>query len=141
MGSPQGRLLRAVLQLVSADHRLPRILVIEDNEDMRTMLVLSLRMNGFDAAGVSNGRSALDALDEAPADAIVTDLFMPDKDGIETITEVRGRYPQAKIIAMSGWQSTRGPDYLQVAREIGAVRTLRKPFDPDELVAILKEVL
>jgi DNA-binding response OmpR family regulator len=118
-----------------------RILVIEDNDDMRTMLVLSLRLNGFDVSGVPDGRSALAALEQAPADAIVTDLFMPDKDGIETITEVRSRFPEAKIIAMSGWQSPRGPDYLQVAREIGAVRTLRKPFDPDELIAILKEVL
>jgi len=120
---------------------MPRILVIEDNEDMRTMLVFTLRLSGFEVSGVPNGRGAVAALEQAPAEAIVTDLFMPDQDGIETIEEVRRRFPQVKIIAMSGWQSAQGPDYLEVAREIGAVHTLRKPFDPEELVGILKKVL
>ena len=118
-----------------------RVLVIEDNEDVRSMLMLSLQMEGFEVAGARDGAGALSLLEQQPADAVVTDLFMPDKDGIETIEEVRQRFPQAKIIAISGWQSGRGPDYLDVAREIGAVRTLRKPFTPDELVAVLREVL
>ncbi len=118
-----------------------KVLVIEDNEDMRAMLVYALKLNGFDSSGVADGQSALAALERAPSQAIVTDLFMPDKDGIETIEEVRRRFPQVKIIAMSGWQSAQGPDYLEVAREIGAVHTLRKPFDPEELVAVLRKVL
>ncbi|HXI36499.1 MAG TPA: response regulator [Burkholderiales bacterium] len=118
-----------------------RILVIEDNEDMRTMLVFALRLSGFEVAGVADGLNAVAALERAPAEAIVTDLFMPDQDGIETIEEVRRRFPLVKIIAMSGWQSAQGPDYLEVAREIGAVHTLRKPFDPEELVAVLRKVL
>ena len=118
-----------------------RILVIEDNEDMRTMLVFTLRLSGFEVSGVANGRGAVAALERGPAEAIVTDLFMPDQDGIETIEEVRRRFPRVKIIAMSGWQSAQGPDYLEVAREIGAVHTLRKPFDPEELVNVLRKVL
>jgi CheY-like chemotaxis protein len=118
-----------------------RVLVIEDNEDMRAMLVLKLQLEGFDVVGARDGTGALDLLDRQPADVIVTDLFMPDKDGIETIEEVRRRFPLAKIVAMSGWQSAQGPNYLEVAREIGAVRTLRKPFEPDELVRIVREVL
>jgi DNA-binding response OmpR family regulator len=118
-----------------------RVLVIEDNDDVRGMLLLSLQMEGFEVAGARDGAGALSLLEQRPADAIVTDLFMPDKDGIETIEEVRRRYPRAKIIAISGWQSGRGPDYLEVAREIGAVHTLRKPFEPGELVAVLRKVL
>jgi len=118
-----------------------RVLIIEDNEDVRTMLVLKLQLEGFDVVGARNGTGALDLLGRQAVDVIVTDLFMPDKDGIETIEEVRRKYPLAKIVAMSGWQSAQGPNYLDVAREIGATRTLRKPFDPDELVRIVREVL
>jgi DNA-binding response OmpR family regulator len=118
-----------------------RVLVIEDNEDMRVMLVFALRLSGFEVSGVADGRGALAALTQTPTEAIVTDLFMPDQDGIETIVEVRRSFPQVKIVAMSGWQSPQGPDYLEVAREIGAVHTLRKPFDPEELVSILRAVL
>jgi DNA-binding response OmpR family regulator len=118
-----------------------RILIIDDNEDMRGMLALTLRLEGFDVAMAENGSRALEELARASADLIVTDLFMPDKDGIETIEEIRRRHPGAKIIAMSGWQSLQGPDYLDVARELGAVGTLRKPFDPGELVAIVRKVL
>jgi len=118
-----------------------RILIIEDNEDVRGMLVLKLELEGFEVAAARDGVGALSLLERQPADVIVTDLFMPDKDGIETIEEVRRKYPLAKIVAMSGWQSSQGPNYLDVARELGAVRTLRKPFDPDELVKVVREVL
>jgi DNA-binding response OmpR family regulator len=69
---------------------------------------------------------------------VVTDLFMPDQDGIETILELRKRFPQVRIVAMSGWTSSEGSDYLRVAREIGALETLRKPFDPQELSQLLR---
>jgi len=118
-----------------------RILIIDDNEDMRGMLAMTLRMEGFEVAMAENGSRALEELARAPADLIVTDLFMPDKDGIETIEEIRRKHPGAKIVAMSGWQSEQGPDYLDVARELGAVGTLRKPFDPDALLAIVRRVL
>jgi DNA-binding response OmpR family regulator len=63
---------------------------------------------------------------------------MPDKDGIETILELRRTYPGVKIVAMSGWTSTQGSDYLRVAREIGAAATLTKPFDPAELSRVVR---
>jgi CheY-like chemotaxis protein len=118
-----------------------RILVIDDNEDMRGMLAMTLQYEGFDVVSAANGTRALEELARAPADLIVTDLFMPDKDGIETIEEIRRKYPRTKIIAMSGWQSVQGPDYLDVARVMGAVGTLRKPFDPAQLIAIVRKVL
>ena len=120
---------------------IPRVLVVDDNADIRGMLQAQLEMEGFEVATAPDGACALALLGRQRTDLIITDLFMPDKDGIETIEEVRRKYPLAKIVAMSGWQSAQGPNYLDVAREIGALRTLRKPFDPDELVRIVREVL
>src|SRR5688500_17655934 len=110
-----------------------RVLVVDDNADLRSMLRLCLEADGFEVEVAANGVHALDLLGRRAADVGVTDLFMPDRDGIETILEVKKRYPQVRIVAMSGWTSTEGSDYLRVAREIGALETLRKPFDPQQL--------
>ncbi len=115
-----------------------RVLVVDDNADLRSMLRLCLEADGFEVEVAANGQHALDLLGQRPADVLVTDLFMPDQDGIETILEVRKRYPQVRIVAMSGWTSTEGSDYLRVAREIGALETLRKPFDPRQLSRLLR---
>ena len=117
-----------------------RILIVDDNDDIRSMLELILRREGFDVASARDGEQALALFAERAADIVITDLFMPERDGIETIVALRDRYPEAKIIAMSGWQSQRGPDYLAVAREIGAVGTLRKPFEPRELLRLVRRI-
>ncbi len=119
---------------------MPRILVVDDNDDIRSMLELLLRREGFDVASARDGEEALALFADRAADIVITDLFMPERDGIETIVALRDRYPTAKIIAMSGWQSQRGPDYLAVAREIGAAGTLRKPFEPRELLRLVRRV-
>ena len=115
-----------------------RVLVVDDNADLRSMLRMCLEADGFEVEVAANGQHALDLLGQRLADVLVTDLFMPDQDGIETILEVRKRYPQVRIVAMSGWTSTEGSDYLRVAREIGALETLRKPFDPRQLSRLLR---
>lgn len=115
-----------------------RVLIVDDNDDFRALLRTALELEGFEVAAAANGTDALHSMRQAPADIVVTDLFMPDKDGLETILEIRQRHPQAKIVAMSGWQSVRGVDYLSVAREIGAVHVVRKPFDLDELLGVLR---
>jgi DNA-binding response OmpR family regulator len=117
-----------------------RVMVVDDNEDMRSMLKLCLEADGFEVEVARNGQLALDLLHRQPADVVVTDLFMPDQDGIETILELRKQFPQVRIVAMSGWTSSEGSDYLRVAREIGALETLRKPFDPQELSQLLREL-
>ena len=117
-----------------------RILVVDDNEDLRTTIQALLQADGFEVSVAADGEAALLLHRAHPADVVVTDLFMPDKDGIETIIELKKLYPSVKIIAMSGWTSTQGSDYLQVAREIGAAVTLQKPFDPLELSRVVRQL-
>jgi CheY-like chemotaxis protein len=117
-----------------------RILVVDDNEDLRTTIQALLQADGFEVAVAADGEAALVLNRSRPADVVITDLFMPDKDGIETIIELKKLYPNIKIVAMSGWTSTQGSDYLQVAREIGAAVTLQKPFDPLELSRVVRQL-
>lgn len=117
-----------------------RVLVVDDNEDLRRTIGALLQADGFDVALAADGRAALAQHQARPADVVLTDLFMPDKDGIETIVELKKLNPDLKIVAMSGWTSTQGSDYLQVAREIGATHTLQKPFDPQTLSRLLRDL-
>ena len=117
-----------------------RVLVVDDNEDLRATVQALLQADGFDVAVAADGEAALAEHRLRPADVVITDLFMPDKDGIETIIELKKLYPGVKIVAMSGWTSTQGSDYLQVAREIGASVTLQKPFDPAELSRVVRQL-
>jgi DNA-binding response OmpR family regulator len=113
-----------------------RVLVIEDNPDLRDYLRLALESQDYNVLTAQNGKEALRFLDGQGVDAVVTDLFMPEMDGIETISALRKRFPGIRVIAMSGRP---GVDYLAVARELGVARTLRKPFDIDELLSALKD--
>ena len=117
-----------------------RVLVVDDNEDLRNTIGALLQADGFEVALAADGQAALAQHHAMPCDVVLTDLFMPDKDGIETIVELRKLSPGIKIVAMSGWTSSQGSDYLQVAREIGASVTLQKPFDPQELSRVLRRL-
>jgi CheY-like chemotaxis protein len=75
-----------------------------------------------------------------PADVIITDIFMPEKDGIETIHELRREFPSVQIIAMTGRESLTDFDAFEVARELGAAKTFKKPFKLDDLVAAVNEL-
>ena len=85
----------------------------------------------------AHGQEALGYLNGHRVDAIVTDLFMPEMDGIEVIAAVRRQFPDVRVIAISGRP---GVDYLTIARELGVTHTLRKPFEFDELLGALKGV-
>ena len=117
-----------------------RVLVIEDNEDFRKLTLRWFQSCGIDAEGAPNGERGLALQRARPADVIVTDIFMPEMDGIETIQDLRREFPGAKIIAMSGRDPVMEFDVFQVAREIGAERTFKKPFRFEELVAAVREL-
>lgn len=105
------------------------------------MLEKSLREEGFEVATASDGNEALRTLKSLAADVVVTDIFMPDKDGIETISELRRRYPGLKIIAMSGGPTRPGQvDYLLLISDIGVDCALRKPFRPLDLVEVIRKL-
>jgi DNA-binding response OmpR family regulator len=116
-----------------------RVLVIDDNEDVRTVIQLSLEAEGFEVSVAENGTRAANVLRACRADVVITDILMPEQDGIETIAQLRAEFPDIKIIAMSGATSARGTgfDYLSVPRELGA-QILRKPFDMHELVTMVR---
>ena len=119
-----------------------KVLIIEDDADQRAMLREVLERSGFDVADAADGNAGLALQRRSPADVVITDLLMPDKEGIETIMELRKLYPSTKIIAITGYGSRhKDADYLLVAREVGANATLKKPFSPAQLIVAVREVL
>jgi CheY-like chemotaxis protein len=113
---------------------MPRVLVVDDSEGLREIMSIGLRARGYEVSQASDGRRALDLQREQPYEVIVTDLFMPEMDGIETIETLRQEFPATAIIAISGVPSKTGADFLEVAAKLGAHRVLRKPFTIPELV-------
>ena len=118
-----------------------RILVIDDDPDVRTTIQWILEAEGFVVSLAANGQEGLDLLKREPADVVLTDIFMPEKEGIETIAELRRAFPQLPIFVVSGGGSARHADYALVARELGAQQVFRKPLDPQILIDALHEAL
>jgi CheY-like chemotaxis protein len=123
------------------DRSVARILVIDDEENVRTLFALVLERAGHDVVGAANGAEGLGIQRETPADLVVTDLVMPEKEGLETITELRREYPALKILAVSGGGRNQPRDYLRTAGHLGADRTLAKPVNLAEFVDVVTELL
>ena len=117
-----------------------RVIVIEDNADFRKLALRWFESYGIEAEGAANGAEGIALQRARPADVIVTDIFMPDMEGIETIDGLRKEFPAAKIIAMSGRDPMVKFDVFEVAREVGATKTFKKPFRFEELVAAVREL-
>jgi CheY-like chemotaxis protein len=120
---------------------MPRILLVDDDDSFRKMLRLSLERLGHEVVEARDGKEAVRLVREGTPDVMVTDLVMPEKEGLETIDEVRRQYPGLKIIAMSGGGRVNASDYLKIARAMGADQVLAKPFSIDEIAASLSSVL
>lgn len=118
-----------------------RILVIDDNTSMREALCEMLRQAGHEAVDIASGRLAVQVHRSQPVDLIITDIFMPDTDGLEVIFNFRRDFPEVKIIAVSGGGSRGMVELLAVARKMGAQRAFMKPFSWDELLAAVEELL
>ena len=118
-----------------------RILVIDDDEQMRILLIKTMQWAGYEVMAAENGRLGLELFEEQPADLIITDLIMPEQEGLETIRIMKQNHPAVKIIAISGGGRI-GPDaYLPAARELGADRVFAKPFEVKELIAAVHNLL
>jgi DNA-binding NarL/FixJ family response regulator len=118
--------------------RLPTILVVDDEALVRHTLEAGLRLAGYEVLHAGDGDEALDVLAAATVDLVVTDLAMPRREGIETIIEIRRRFPHVKVIALSG---VFGGFYLGMARQLGADAALAKPVPTDILRRTVDNVL
>ncbi|MGD8342199.1 MAG: response regulator [Desulfobacterales bacterium] len=118
-----------------------RILIIDDESQIRSMLRLMLERVGYEVIEAEDGMEGIRQYRDNPADLIITDLIMPNKDGIGMIIELKKEFPQVKIIAMSGGGVNRPEGYLDGAQKLGATRTLTKPIDRDEMINAVKETL
>jgi CheY-like chemotaxis protein len=117
------------------------VLVVDDNDDMAASMELLLRREGYSVESAPNGAAALGRHLQRRADVLITDLLMPEKDGIETIAQFRAEFPGVRIIAMSGGgMRVRGERYLGTAAEIGADAVLKKPFETALLLETLRRV-
>jgi CheY-like chemotaxis protein len=117
-----------------------RVLIVDDDADMRLTLKLALELAGYQVAEAANGRQALEQQRAAPADVVITDIFMPESDGFEAIDGLRRQFPATKVIVMSGGAQLTKRDYLPDAELMGADATLQKPFDIDELLKTLQRL-
>ena len=117
------------------------ILVVDDEELARFTVCEILEANGHTFVEASNGQEAIDLYKKKPADIIVTDIIMPEKEGIETIIELIADHPKAKIIAMSGGGRTRNMDFLELAKRFGAHATLAKPFSEKQLIDVINKLI
>ena len=114
------------------------ILVVDDEVLVRHTLEVGLRRNGYRVLQAGDGDEALDVLGSIPVDLVVTDLAMPRREGLETIIEIRRRFPHVRVIALSG---VFGGLYLEMARQLGGAAALAKPVAIDVLRQTVDAVL
>jgi CheY-like chemotaxis protein len=114
-----------------------RVLLVDDDEIFRPMVQLMLERLGHEVVTAANGTEALARYAEQRCDIVLTDIVMPDKEGLETIRALTRGDRGVRIIAMSGGGRVNANDYLHLAAQFGAARVLRKPFSMQELVEAL----
>jgi DNA-binding NtrC family response regulator len=118
-----------------------RILIIEDDVSMRLALRHALERRGHQVAEAGDGRAGLAIYEKTVFDLVVTDIIMPGMEGLETVMALRKFSPHLKIIAMSAGGKGSADDYLELAARFGANRTVRKPFEVDQFMTAVEDVL
>jgi YesN/AraC family two-component response regulator len=117
------------------------ILLVEDEPLVSETLASAMKSKGHTVVTAGNGVEGLKRFAEKPFDLVVTDIIMPDKEGIEMILEMRRHQPDAKIIAISGGGRTGNVEFLKMAGSLGAMATLKKPIRLAEFLAVLNDCL
>jgi CheY-like chemotaxis protein len=121
---------------------MPQILIIDDDAQVRSMLAETLRLEGYQVAEAVNGKEGVELYRTDPSPLVITDIIMPEQDGVEAIHALRREFPQIKIIAISGGSANIRGDYLLgTANALGAAKTFGKPVDINELLAAVKDIL
>lgn len=119
---------------------MPGILLVEDNQDVKEMLKKLLEKNGYSVMVASNGREALAKFKSVLTQVVVTDVIMPEEDGIGLIVELKKQKPDIKIIAISGGGKVGPTNYLNIAETLGADAVFAKPFNMNDFIAKVKEL-
>src|SRR5438105_12106054 len=117
------------------------ILVIDDDPVLRRVITLALEAAGHSVLRCENGRKAVEFLAHEHADLLITDIIMPEMDGVETVRAARQLQPALPILAMSGGGSFDPADYLGIARAFGATDIMPKPFRPSDLIERVEKLL
>ena len=118
-----------------------RMLLVEDDPDLSQLFVDLFEMRGYDVSRAMNGRDALDQIVAGAFDVVLTDIYMPEMDGLEFIRECRRIDKDVALIAISGGGATFDLDMLPLAKRMGADSILRKPVKVDELVQAVEDAL
>jgi CheY-like chemotaxis protein len=118
-----------------------RILVVDDNAMMRSVLRMSLQRAGHEVALAEDGLQAMKAIDGQSFDLIITDVQMPKMDGLDLVPALRKSLPDIKILVISGRVDGRGYEALAAPTKLGADGALEKPFTSERLIAKLAELL
>lgn len=113
------------------------ILVVDDEPELRDLMMRVLKRGGHRVTCAGNGVEASRAMASERFDVVVTDVIMPEKDGIQVINELRRKYPDVRIIAMSGGGHVSRDQYLKIAKGLGAHALLEKPFANEDLLAAI----
>jgi CheY-like chemotaxis protein len=119
----------------------PVVLLLEDNADYRALLTEVLTLSGFEVYAAPDGRRVDEMLRARRIDLVITDVSMPERDGLETMSDLRQSHPQLPVIAISGDVPLNRDLFLEIAAKLGASRVLAKPFRIDELIAAAREAV
>lgn len=117
------------------------IILVDDDDEFLALLSGTLTRAGHRVTVAFDGQQAVNLYKSRPTDLVITDLVMPGKEGIELIVELKGLFPEVKIIAVSGAGINALGEYLQMAKALGANRVLSKPFSVDQILNAISEVL
>jgi len=120
---------------------MPGVMIVEDDASLREMLKEALEKRKYTVIAASDGREALAKFRPSVIDLVITDLLMPEEDGLKVIMKVKEKKPETKIIAISGGGKAGPGSYLLIARKLGADQVFSKPFLPSELIQKVKDII
>ena len=130
-----------IINQKSTIKNIPHILIMDDDDDVRMNLREMLENEGYRVTDAPNGKIGMRLFRESRVDLVITDIVMPEQEGLETVKELKDDFPAVKIIVISGGGKLKPEPYLKLAGQLGANKTLLKPFKRDDILSAVKELL